>query len=226
MDEQSLNPLVEALVQEEIPSSAESPQVHADRVRQEVSDSLQQFETRYSNGYETIVERLGEAPTVRPSALKTFEDPVAFQNAVEAGKAVYQLLEFAPENLKKFFEVGLELVKEGNYPKAQEVFYFLVMMASDTPAFWLGLGFANAKLKNFEEARGAFRQVIDLDPKNGDAYLGCMSALLQQNAKEEALKVCEEGLTYADAHPKEPWAEPLHSLLEEARNYMKNRGAV
>lgn len=228
MDE-TLNPFIDAVLEEEkkefVPG-IETFEMHAGRIRQEITDSMQQFEQQYSNGYETIEKTFKleglQPPTVRPEALQIFDDPIAFEKALEQGKSIQQLLGFSPETMKKFFEVGLKLVKEGNFAKAKDVFYFLVTLASETPAFWLGLGFSNARLNNFDEARGAFQQVIDLDPKNGDAYLGCMNALLKQNSPNEALRLCEEGLAVAMANQNEPWAGSLQSLLEEAQKYLKN----
>ncbi len=204
----------------------ETFEMHADRLSNEMTESMQKFQTQYTDGFTTLVEALAEQgfepPRVREEALAVFEDSLALQNALEQGNAIYQLLEFSPETMKNFFEIGLNLVKNGNYAKAKDVFYFLTTIASDTPAFWLGLGFCNAKLKNYDEARGAFRQVIALDPQNGDAYMGCVNALLKQNSPQEALKVCEEGLATALAHQNEPWAATLQGLLGDAQTYVKS----
>lgn len=230
MDNNTLNDFINAVLEEEkkeFQPGLETFQMHAVKIRQEITDSMKEFEKQYSDGFATISENLEkdglQTPSVRPEALAIFDDPIAFQNALEQGKEIYQLLEFSPDTMKKFFEVALNLVKNGDFDKAKDVFYFLVTIASQTAAFWLGLGYSNAKIQNYEEARGAFRQVIDLDPKNGDAYLGCMNALLKKNASDEALKVCEEGLAFASAHKEEEWGQSLEELLVEARRLIKQR---
>jgi tetratricopeptide (TPR) repeat protein len=226
--ETDIEGFIEAVLDEEkqdYQPTLESFQVHANKIRQEIGDAMHAFQRNYHSGYEAICEALDaegvQRPQVSPENLAIFDDSLAFMEALDEGKAIYQLLGFTPEIMKKFYEIAVSLAEKNKYEKARDAFYFLVTIASDIAIFWLGLGLCNAKMLHFSAAADDFRRSLELDPQSSDAYLGAIHALLQDGKQDEADAICDQGLDFALKNRPEPLAESLGSILEEAKLFIQ-----
>ncbi len=81
-------------------------------------------------------------------------------------------------------------------------------------AFWLERGYCYTKLEKFDEATKAFAQAIELAPKEAQGYLALADCYMLMEDFDEAAKICDLGLTFANAHQKAVWAKSLKSDLE------------
>lgn len=231
--EEDLKDFIDAVLDEEkkeFQPGIESFEVHASKIRQEISDAMHEFQKNYRNGYLTVCEKLQEQgitpPEVDEDQLAIFDDPVEFMDALESGQAIYQLLGFSSEVMTQFYEVGATLAEENDFAKARDVFYFLVTIAPDISSFWLGLGMCNAKIQNYEKSLMSYRRSIAINPHNPDAYLGACHAAIKLGFVDEAIALSDEGLLLAKDHSSEPWAEELAPILEEAKKYVTSQHKI
>ena len=61
------------------------------------------------------------------------------------------------------------------------------------------MGQAYRKLKDYEKAISSFRCVLELDPKNSEAYSALGVCLMMSDRKEEAILAFHEVCLYSDS---------------------------
>lgn len=200
-------------------------------IRSKVGDSLRFFQENYSNGYQVLIEELKrEMETseskedllalviVDPEKLKIFEDSEALMGALREGNSIYQLLGFSEKALNVFYRAANRLIENKEFKKARDIFYFLVTIAPEVYQFWISFGQCCKNLEEHEMALQLFLQAIDIDPTQAVAYLNVIDFFVQAHDFHKALEFCTVGLHFALEHQREPWAEPLRSMLEEKRH--------
>lgn len=77
-----------------------------------------------------------------------------------------------PENTE--LEIAEEAIKAGNYTRAIELLQKVVSDDSENADAWNNLGFSQRKLKRFDQALGAYRKALAIDPdhRGANEYLG------------------------------------------------------
>lgn len=205
------------------PGGLEPFESHARKIRTQISGVLNQFQERYKNGYQAIVQYLQSQGIsqvgVSDDALEVFQDVDTFMNELEQGKEIYELLGFSTEQITQFFTSASYFLQEENFEKARDAFYFLTIIAPEIGMFWLGLSISLTKLGDDDASLSACFEAIDIDPQNPETYLQALHLLVQKKEFEKALALCDQGIALGQQN--EPWAEELESTLQIAKNYIK-----
>lgn len=94
----SLDVLIDDVLEEEknnFRPGLESYEMYAEKIRQRISDSAEQFQKHYGQGFETIKSILKqkgmEIPQVSPQALAIIQNPTAFHDTLQ-GKQIINCL--------------------------------------------------------------------------------------------------------------------------------------
>lgn len=161
---------------------------HADKIRHQLRLVLQDFYNSYYRGYKALCDELHTKPK-----------------------------EISLETLKNFYQVAHTFLNEKQYEKARDAFYCLVAIAPSFSPFWLALAISYAHLNELELSLSASLQAIELDPRNADGYVNCLYVYRRLQDHEKALRLCEQGLQFAQEHEEEPWAQKLKNRLEKVR---------
>lgn len=88
--------------------------------------------------------------------------------------------------------------------KAQEAVDLLlpgIKKVPGVPAAWNNLGNAYAQLENYEQARKAYQQAIDLQPKFADAYSNLGLLFIKERRYEDAISSFRQALEISPDHP-------------------------
>ena len=96
-------------------------------------------------------------------------------------------------------EVAEKAVKAGNYNRAIELLQKVVAGDSQNADAWNYLGFSQRKLKKFDQALGAYRKALAIDPEHRGAneYLGELYLRTGNLAKaKERLKKLDDVCTF------------------------------
>ncbi len=101
----------------------------------------------------------------------------------ETLKAAREKLEIErAEKVKKYFDDGMEYIKNGQYAQAKDKFEELMKLTPDDDKVYFQLGIVYSNLKEYNKARVMFQKVTELDSNNVEAYYEI--ALIHRNAEE------------------------------------------
>lgn len=236
-----IDPAVEAALNEYIAEVLESEKgefkpglepftVHANKLRQSISNAVHSFQKSYDDGYRALLKELARKhpqkdPTVDPLApyyvdpqtLNIPSDPLAFMQALDEGKSLQELFGFSVDAMAGFYDAAHSLYENCHFPEARDGFFFLVTMAPRVNEFWLALAHAYISCKEYDSALQASNHVIELAPHLAVGYLTSARAYLEIKKLNDAQAVCDQGLSLALANRGIPWAEELGTMLEEAK---------
>ncbi|MCE5295209.1 MAG: hypothetical protein LLF94_11455 [Chlamydiales bacterium] len=215
--EASIASLADAVIAEdekEFKPGLETFQVHANKLRQEVRDSMIAFQQKFQRGYENISQWLEakniENPEISQDNLLILDDSDKFLSQISEGKYIYQILGITDATLINFYKAAYDLAQNKDYQKSRDAFFFLISIAPDVADFWLGLSICTTQLKEYDEALDATLRTIELDPACCPAYQNALFIYTTTNAPEKAKELRTYGLTFAHEHSN----EALQTLLE------------
>ena len=103
-------------------------------------------------------------------------------------------LQIRPHYAGAHYNLGLVLLRENNFAKAQEQFSLALQINQQDPAIWNGLGVANVNLGRLDEAISHFQHALELNPIYPDALTNLGAAFLAQGKYEEVIETCERAL--------------------------------
>ena len=219
--EASITSLADAVIQEEekeFQPGLESFQVHSNKLRQEVRDSMIAFQQKFQNGYEIISKWLEnhnlENPEIAQDNLAILDDSEKFSSQINAGVYIYQILGISDDTLINFYRAAYDLAQNKDYQKSRDAFFFLITIAPDVADFWLGLSICTTQLKEYDQALDASLRTIELDPSRAAAYQNALFIYNTTNAPEKVSQLCKQGIAFANEHSQEAWAQGLKNLLE------------
>lgn len=227
---------IQAVIEEEKKNykpSLEPFSVKAEKIRLQLTDSMKEFYVSYNRGYDLLLQEV-ESQNIYPD-LQIFKpnssrsdiltNPEKFNQFIEEGGAIYEVLGFSNEALAGFYKAACLLIEKKQYAEARDSFYFLVTIAPEFGQAWLGLGYCYAECRQLEQAKDACYKAIDLLSNVPDAYLTLIRVFLDLHDKDQAFKVCEIGIAYAKEHSKESWSAELTEYLQEAKRQVQLKAA-
>ena len=100
------------------------------------------------------------------------------------------------------------------------MFHRAVKMAPDSSAARHALGVTSLVAGNYQEAIGALKEAIQLDPDNGSYHLSLAQAYENANHIEDSLSEYEAFLELA---PDDPRAEKIARLVDRAKKALDER---
>lgn len=97
------------------------------------------------------------------------------------------LLQADPESyLDLFWEVGQAYIECNEYETALEILVKLLELNETTSELLLAIGKCEYGIKNYEEAEGYYKLVLDTDPKNVEGLVGLAETYMAMNRDDEA----------------------------------------
>ncbi len=101
------------------------------------------------------------------------------------------------EELKKFFEEGLQLAKAGQHEQAVESFKKAAEKDPDQPAVWANMGSSYARLKQYEPAIEAYNKAIALKPDDSALYQNLGSVYSESGNLDKSREMYEKAASLA-----------------------------
>ncbi len=101
------------------------------------------------------------------------------------------------EELKKFFDEGIQLSKAGQHEQAIESFKKAAEKDPDQPAVWANMGSSYAKLKQYEPAIEAYNKAIVLKPDDSALYQNLGSVYSESGNLEKSKEMYEKAASLA-----------------------------
>lgn len=208
--EASIATLADAVIAEdekEFKPGLESFQVHANKLRQQVRDSMIAFQQKFQRGYDCISQWLEakkiDNPQISQDNLAILDDSDTFLSQISEGKYIYQILGISDAALINFYKAAYDLAQNKDYQKSRDAFFFLISIAPDVADFWLGLSICTTQLKEYEEALEASLRTIELNPVCQAAYQNALFIYIATNAPEKAQALLAKGLEIAQEYNDE-----------------------
>lgn len=116
----------------------------------------------------------------------------------EGGLSSADRAEAAAGSAETLARLGDHLLTQGDVATAVALYRRAHAAAPAEPSPLIKLGSALYQLGSYREAAGAYRSVLQIDPKNGQAARGLANAHLAMNEPEQALPFLEIALAAAD----------------------------
>ncbi len=101
------------------------------------------------------------------------------------------------EELRKFFDEGIQLAKAGQHEQAIEAFKKAAEKDADQPAVWANMGSSYAKLKQYEPAIESYNKAIVLKPDDSALYQNLGSVYSESGDMEKSKEMYEKAATLA-----------------------------
>jgi tetratricopeptide (TPR) repeat protein len=101
------------------------------------------------------------------------------------------------EELKKFFDEGIEAAKAGQHEQAIEAFKKAAEKDADQPAVWANMGSSYAKLKQYDQAIEAYNKAIALKPDDPALYQNLGSVYSESGNLEKSKETYEKAASLA-----------------------------
>jgi len=96
------------------------------------------------------------------------------------------------EELKKFFDEGINLAKAGQHEQAIEAFKKAGEKDPDQPAVWANMGSSYAKLKQYDPAIESYNKAITLKPDDSALYQNLGSVYSESGNLEKSKEMYEK----------------------------------
>lgn len=101
------------------------------------------------------------------------------------------------EELKKFFDEGIQLSKAGQHEQAIESFKKAAEKDPDQPAVWANMGSSYAKLKQYEPAIESYNKAIALKPDDSALYQNLGSVYSESGNLDKSKEMYEKAASLA-----------------------------
>src|SRR5438105_2416737 len=127
--EEALNEYISAVLErekQEFTPGVESFTVHANKIRQEISDAAHAFQKAFNSGYQELLNELAQMHPQTDSDA----DPLAIYR-IEEG------LGFSLDAMQGFYEAAHKLYEQNRFSEARDSFFFLATVAPQVHEFWL-----------------------------------------------------------------------------------------
>ncbi len=143
---------------------------------------------------------------------------LALQHTQAAGEQFLQAVEQQPENESLCVDAGLLFFQHENFWRALEVFELCGRHLPESVAIETGLGLTYFRLGKYDDALGAFRKVLALQPEADAAREGLAFLLYVSGNPAEARQTLEQRLGGPDADYYIYYLHALVLLRLEARS--------
>ena len=214
-------------------SQLESFESYESKFREKAKEELYSFKDHFLKGYELLLSELklefkddeaALAPFVirddKFAAIDSFEKITQFFGQE---KLLYQLLEYTPQMLTQLYKAAYKITEEKRFQDGYDAYFFLISIAPHIREAWLNFGFACSMLGEHLSGVEAFSRALELDPTKADSYLAICGAYMKVDNYDDASRVCDIGIGFAEKHASEPWATDLTSALNQAKYQIQNR---
>jgi tetratricopeptide (TPR) repeat protein len=130
-------------------------------------------------------------------------------NPEQAISLFNQAIQFDPNRVQSYFQLGMIFLKQDDYAAAAENFEKVIEINPNLPDAFFNLGFIHAHLKEYVKAEEMYAQVVELNPSYLDEALFNL-ALIQSKLgkKDESVTNIKKAV---EVNPKN----------ELAQNYLK-----
>ncbi len=127
------------------------------------------------------------------------------------------LIYFAGKTLitSNFFQTGVNLYQQQDYPGAETAFRKVISMNSTNDVVRLMLGDVLSQQGKIAEAKEWFDEVIRRSPKNPQAYLRLANFLMQQNQLDAAKTNLKQAQDLLQKQRQPEKAAQINQLLEK-----------
>ncbi len=226
--EASITTFADAVIEDEksrFQPGIESFQVHANKIREEIHDSMVKFQQNFQKGYETVkiwlVKHGFVPPIISEENISLLQNKEEYQKHLNEGRALYEILGFSEKDLKDFYKAAYQLTQDKDFVKGRDACFFLVTISPQTADFWFGLAVCATQLKEHDTALDATLHLIELDPKRLEGYLNGVHIYLQKNDIDKAFRLCQKGIDFAKISSEEEWTKNFILALEKIANVIR-----
>ena len=118
------------------------------------------------------------------------------------GEGLKALHKLGTRDMEAIYGMARSLYQNGRYDRARSAFQFLCLFDHMEPRWWVGLGAAMQRLKDYQGAARAYAYSILLDDTNPTPQLHAGYCLMNLGEYEEAQSVLEDAVLAAQREPK------------------------
>lgn len=167
-----------------------------------------------------IVRHSGPVADVVPTPDVSTEQVPPARAAVGQDKDKAGQSDLRMARIRERFEQAVFMLHAGRYDDAVTALHTVLLLSPRLVAAHVNMGYALLGLKRYKAAGDFFRQAIDLDPYQGNAYWGLAEALEAENDLSGALGAMR---TYIHlAKPGDPYLRRARSALWEWESQLKH----
>lgn len=148
----------------------------------------------------------GESMRLSNRLIKKFQNKQELLEELKKGKSPQQIWNYTAKQMGKFYAVAHHLLEEKRVEEARNAFIFLITLNPTHSEYWLGLGFAEQYLHQYEEAIDAYEMAAIYNMGHPLPYLYLAKCLFAIHDRKSALQAIEIALEYAqDSKEYEPF---------------------
>lgn len=92
------------------------------------------------------------------------QDKTTLSTHLEAGNTLQDLAKISDEAMELLFLAAKRLFNNGQYEESRDAFAFLTSLNHTKYLFWLGLGYSEYRLQNFQKALDALTLACEANP--------------------------------------------------------------
>ncbi|RPI20166.1 MAG: tetratricopeptide repeat protein [Acidobacteria bacterium] len=130
------------------------------------------------------------------------------------------------EELKKFFDEGIQLSKAGQHEQAIEAFKKAAEKDADQPAVWANMGSSYGKLKQYDQAIDSYNKAIALKPDDSALYQNLGSIYSETGNLDKSKEMYEKAASLATALDPKAAATQYYNIGVTYINSGKNAEAA
>lgn len=190
---QVIEPLVQMVVNETAHHRIETDAQYADRLREELYSSFEEFQKKVRLGIRTLTKNQTK---IHGKTLKKMADSLLHSEKLGTGKGdIFQkMMHISDQEMCVFYQEGIDQFNQNFLNEASAVFFLLTLFNPRIASFWRALGMAEEKRGEKLEATKAYLIAAELDEKSAMPYLYAAECLIALHQEEQAKRVLIQAL--------------------------------
>jgi tetratricopeptide (TPR) repeat protein len=223
----SITPEIESSYKE---NKLETREAYINKAKHNLRDQLKECQSKFANGYKIIIEKLKEDKKdvehlkFTPEQFPIINEHEELGRSLLEGMSLQTTLGIPNESVFEMYDVVIKLFDANQFEKCEDAAYFLIMLDSKNPDFWIASGCALEAQHKHEAAIFAYKMAIVADPDHIQPYLTLARCHLALNQQEDALNIFE--LAKEVASGSEEHNPELEKLKAEADAFIKELQAT
>jgi tetratricopeptide (TPR) repeat protein len=214
------------------PNQFEPQEQFNQRFRSVMHKKMEDFQKNLRKGYELMIRELAERDPKNIESYKIKEERLsALNNQDKINKlskeqgTFQELLGYSPEMMTTMYEVAIDLYNKSRYEDSILALTFLTTLNAYCPYFWIAMGCAYEKRKDFDGAIMGYKLAVFCAPGTLEPYTYLGRCCLSCNKIPEAIEVYNVGIALARDNPGDEKLQALQTKLEQMIDYMMKKDA-
>jgi len=160
---------------------------------------------------------------ISEDAIERINDKEILMKQLEEGKPLQELFGFTNEVTVEFYETAKNILEQKRFEDAINAFTFLTTLNPYISDFWLGLGMAQQRNNNYDEALFSYSVGFTLEGRKIFPYILAAQCCMEVKDFERAHEVIDMAAKYADEQAEEEDTKQLKEDAITAKRYVQQK---